>query len=292
MRSILTALLMTVLCGVFGADAPREGEPKKAAKARDRGNPPASRPAITDDLADDPAMRPPGWRRDWWPSRDPRGRYGPFGPNDRMRLKQGPGRPPWADDDSEQMSAEQVGQLMEFARQNFPTLHKRLLAVRDTNPALFRDMVRRVKGPISEIIRLKQHDPEAARKLIEAHRIEIDLTELRGQYQAAKSGSQREQLKSKMRELVAKRCELRLERLKDEVSDLENRLEQAKKEMTKREKDKDQVIDQELKKLLAGGPVPPGADLLPPPGGPGAGPRPGKRGQPKPPAVDTPAPIE
>jgi hypothetical protein len=287
-------LFTAALCGLLMADAPRDGDAKKAAKARDRGNPSASRPAMTDDdLADDPAIRPPGWRRDWWPRRDGRGRYGVLGPDDRLRLKQGPGGPPWADDDSEQMSPEQVSQLMEFARQNFPKLHKRLLAVRDTNPAVFHQMVKRVKGPISEITRLQERDPEAARKLIEAHRIEIDLTELRTEYQAAKSDSQREQAKSKMRELVAKRCELRLQRLKDEVSDLEKRLEQAKKEMTKREKDKDQVVDQELKRLLNAGPVRPGADLLPPLGGSGAGPKPGKRGQGlPPPAVDTPAPIQ
>jgi hypothetical protein len=63
--------------------------------------------------------------------------------------------------------------------------------------------------------------------------------------------------------------------------------------MAKREKDKDQIVEQEMKRLLSGNVVHPDTELLPPPGGAGAGPRQGKRGQGQPPpAQDTPAPLE
>lgn len=282
-------LLILVLCVSLNVDGTLAGD---GSKGRDRNPPPESRPAAAvQGIDDDSAMRQPGWGRDWWPRRDGRGRdQTSVGAGERWRGKQGLGGPAW-DDEGEQMSPEQISKLMEFTQRNFPQLHQRLVAVRDTNPMMFRHMIRRVGGPVAEIMRVQQQNPEAARKLIEAHRIEIDLTELRGQYQAARGSQQREQLKTRMRELLAKRCELRLERLQKEVGDLEKRLEETKKEIAKREKDKDQIIEQEMKRLLSGGPAPPGADLLPPP--PGGGPKGGRRGQgPPPPVEDAPSPVE
>jgi hypothetical protein len=214
------------------------------------------------------------------------------GPRDGSRFKQGMGERSW-DDDDEPMSPEQVAELMDFTKKEFPKLHRRLVSVRETDPVMFRRMIRRVRGPVSEIVRIQHHDPKAARRLIDAHRIEIDLTEFQSRYRAATSDAQREQLKSEMRELVAKRCELRLQRLKDEVTGLEKRLEDAKQEMAKREKDKDQIIDQELNRLLATGSASPGDGRLWSPGQ-GPGPRAGRRGQGPRSTLpaDTPAPIE
>jgi hypothetical protein len=291
MKSGMMGLLAVLLCGLLGADASRDGGGPKGTRQRERAGSPASRPAMAGQADDnDAAMRPPGWQRDWWPRRDGRARDGMPGAADRPRLKQGPGGPPWLED-NEPLSPEQEARLMEFASKNFPQLHQRLIAVRDSNPILFGQMIKRVRGPISEIMRVQERNPELAEKLIQAHRIEIEITDLRGQYLSAGTDQQREQIKSKMRELVTRRGELRLERLKDEVRDLEKRLDQAKNEVVRREKNKDQIVEQEMKKFLAGSPVRPGEGLLPKP--PGPGPKGGKRGQaqPPPPPPDAPAPI-
>lgn len=290
MKSGLISLLLVFLWSPVGADAAGDRARPKGPGPRDGAGPPASRPAAVDEQDDgEPAVPPPGSRHDWWPRRAWGDRDEMPGPVDRFRFRQGPGGPPWQDDDG-QMTPEQEARLMDFAREHFPQLHQRLLAVRKNDPSLFRQMIRRARGPISEIVRVKERDPEAAAKLIEAHRIEIELTGLRGQYESAVDNRQREQIRSRMRELVAKRNELRLERLKEEVRDLERRLEQAKGEMARREKNKDQIIEQEMKKLLSHGPLAPEGELPPKP----PGPRGPKRmpGQPAPPAADTPAPPE
>lgn len=295
MKWAVVGLLTAALGGLLGVVGSADGDGAKGPKQRDRASSTASRPARTSDgPEDDQAAHSPGRHRDWWPRRDGRGHDGMGGSADRLRFKQGMGGRPWDEDDDEPMSPEQVTRLMDFTKQEFPKLHQRLVSVRETNPVVFRQMVRRVRGPVSEIVRVQQHDPKAARRLIDAHRIEIDLTELQGEYRAAKSDSRRQQVKSEMRELVARRCELRLERLKDEVSGLEKRLEYAKKEMAKREKDNDQIVDQELNRLLATGAKSPGKESLWSPGGAGIGPKAGRRGQgsPSTPPSDTPAPLE
>ncbi len=291
MRSAVMGLLAVLLCGLLGADASRVGGGPKAARQRERTGVPASRPAVASQPGDNAAMKPPGWQRDWWPRREGRGRDGTPGATDRLRLKQGFGGPPWQDD-GEPLSPDQEARLMEFARKNFPQLYQRLVVVRNSNPMMFKQMIKRVRGPITEITRAQERNPEAAEKLIQAHRIEIELIDLRGQYQSARTDEHREQIKSKMRELVTRRSELRLERLKDEVRDLEQRLDQAKKEVVRRETSKDQIVEQELKKLLTGGPRPSDGRLLPKP--PGPGPKIGKRGpgQLPPSAADTPASVQ
>ncbi len=293
MKWSVAGLLTAVLGGLLGLVGPADSDGSKSLKQRDRAAPAASRPAQeSEEGGGDRDVRSPAGHRDWWPRRDGRGRDGMGGPRDGSRFKQGMGERSW-DDDDEPMSPEQVAELMDFTKKEFPKLHRRLVSVRETDPVMFRRMIRRVRGPVSEIVRIQHHDPKAARRLIDAHRIEIDLTEFQSRYRAATSDAQREQLKSEMRELVAKRCELRLERLKDEVTGLEKRLEDAKQEMAKREKDKDQIIDQELNRLLATGSASPGDGRLWSPAQ-GPGPRAGRRGRGPRSTLpaDTPAPIE
>lgn len=295
MKWAMAGLLTAALGGFLGLFGPADNDEPKSPRPRDRGASAASRPAETSDGPEvEQGIRSPAWPRDSWPRRDWRVRDGAAGLPDRSRYRQGMGGRFWDDEDDEQMSPEQVAELMNFAEREFPKLHRRLVSLRETDPTMFRKMIRRVRGPVSEIVRIQQHDPKAARRLIDAHRIEIDLTELQSQYQAARSDAQREQLKAKMRQLVAKRCELRLQRLKAEIAELEKRLERAKKEMASRERDQDQVIDQELNRLLTTGATSPGEGRFWSSGGPSPGFRGGRRG-PGPPLTepsDAPTQIE
>ncbi|MGQ9650032.1 MAG: hypothetical protein ACUVXJ_07970 [Phycisphaerae bacterium] len=291
----MAGLLTAALSGFFNLLGPTDNDEPKSPRPRDRGVSAASRPAETSDGPGvKQGIRSPAWSRDSWSRRDWRGGDGMGGLPDHSRYRQGMGGRSWEDEDDEQMSPEQVAELMNFAEREFPKLHRRLVSLRETNPTMFRNMIRRVRGPVSEIVRIQQHDPKAARQLIDAHRIEVDLTELQSQYQAAKSDAQREQLKARMRELVIKRCEFRLRRLKAEITELEKRLEHAKKELAKREKDQDQVVDQELNRLLTSGATSPREGRLWSSGGPSPGFRGGKR-DPGPPSTkpsDAPTQIE
>jgi hypothetical protein len=280
MRWVLSSLLTVGLCASLGPSRLANADDARKAGAKDA--PPATQPApkLDDGAVGTPAVRPYGAGRprtlDGGRAREGFGR-----PADRP----GPGPRPLGagkrgtDDDSDSPAAEQVAKVMDFARENFPPLYDRLARLRDSNPVVFRQMVKRVRGPIMEILKVRQRDPEVAHKLIELQQVEMDLRDLRAQYQAARSDDQRQQLKAQIRELVDKRYDLRLERLRLEVRDLEKRLDQAKTEVAKREKDKNTHVDREMRQLLGTGSIEP----QPPGPGAGAGLRPGKRAQPPPP---------
>jgi len=57
-----------------------------------------------------------------------------------------------------------------------------------------------------------------------------------------------------MRKQLEKLFDLRLERLRWEIQEFEKRLESKKRELAESESDKERIIDDELKRMLAGKP--------------------------------------
>ena len=151
------------------------------------------------------------------------------------------------------MSPEQVKRLMQFTQQHFPDLHRRLAPLRKSNPAMFRKMLQRARGPIFDIMWIMEQHPKAAERMIQALRTEMELAELQKQHRAA-SGDERESIKTHMRKQLEKLFDLRLERLRWEIQEFEKRLESKKRELAESESDKERIIDDELKRMLAGKP--------------------------------------
>ncbi len=260
MRSVTAGLIATGLCAWLTVGAVRSG-PDVPARSRDVGQADPVRLADADDPEVDevPGYSPPASRphpRRDTDDRPPRGKL--EGPPGRGGL--GPrSRRPDAGHDSEPLSPEQTRRLMEGIRQYFPKLHERLIPLRKSNPVVFRNMLHRLRGPISEILRLKKKNPELAEKLIQALRVEMELAELQRQYHGAESENQREQIKIRLREQLEKRFDLRLERLRWEIRKLEERLEETKQQLANRENDKSSIIQDELDRLLKHKPdAPPG----------------------------------
>ena len=250
----LSAWLATSGGGGDG-DAPDRGpeaapaEPGQLAEADDESD------EMQPDLP--PLPRP---RRRWgMDDRPERGRFGgPLG-----RRGTGPGfRRPGAGAEGEPMSPEQVKRLMAFTQQHFPDLHRRLAPLRKSNPAMFRKMLQRARGPIFDIMWIMEQHPKAAKRMIQVLRTEMELAELQKRYRAA-SEDERASIKTRMRKQLEKLFDLRLERLRWEIQEFEKRLESRKRELAESESDKQRIIDDELKRMLAGRP-----DARPGPHGP------------------------
>ena len=223
-----------------------------------------------------PAEPPPRWGREDRPGRGPMG--GPLG-RGGAGLKP-PRRGPGTDD--EWLSPEQPEKILQFVRPHFPKLAHHLGRLRESDPEAFRRAVDRLRGPLFEIARAMEHDPEAAKKMIQALRIEIELAELQRQYQAPGQEPKREQVKARIREKLEERFDLRLERLRRDIRELEKRLDEAKRQLADRERDKDAIIGKELDRVLSGAAEPlPEHPPPPPPERPGRWQR-GQRGSPPP----------
>lgn len=251
MKLLTAVLIATGLCAWLAGDAVQP-EPSGDDRPADAGEVPAVRPAAADDSsAENRPPSPPGPRRGGKTGDRPgRGQFngprgqGPFGPKFRH-----PGEGP----DAKPLSPEEIDRLMEFARQNFPELHERLSHLQESNPPAFQHMINRARGPMGEILRMARDNPELAKKLIQIYRVETGLAELRRRYHHASSDQQREQTKADIRAQLEKRFDLRLKRSRFEIRMLEKRLEEAKKSLAERERDKEKFIEAELEQQLTPG---------------------------------------
>ncbi len=185
------------------------------------------------------------------------------------------------------LTPEEREELLAFAEKHFPEVHERL-----TNApyADRRRFFHQVGWRMLKLLRLQRHDPELADKLIAEQKIEMKLMELRRDYVEFPTASARDTIKTKIRQLMETRFDLRQARLELEIRELERRLLAARERLAKQEESKAQIVDLEIDRFIdemEGRPAwdspsdaqdaPPGG---PPPGGPGLRVPPGRPDRP------------
>jgi len=138
-------------------------------------------------------------------------------------------------------------ELMAFAKEHFPRMYELLRsAPREHQHRL----LRRVGWPMLRLLRLNRHDPELAEKLIAEHKIEMELDQLRRDYQEFPSEAARESIKQKMRALLEQRFDLRQQRLELEIRALEKRLDEARQRLDRQEAERQRLVDTELDRVI------------------------------------------
>jgi len=139
---------------------------------------------------------------------------------------------------------------MVFARQHFPELHQQLERAGNQDPRAFQQMVRRIAPPIRQLMRLWREDPSAAEHVIRAQKIEMRIRELRHRYLAARDDEKRAVIEAELRELLNEKFKLRLERLREEISRLRQRLDEQTTRLAEQDRDKQEIIDDEFRRLI------------------------------------------
>jgi predicted phage tail protein len=112
-------------------------------------------------------------------------------------------------------------------------------------------MIRRTARVILPILRVSGEDPELAKKMIAEQKTQMALEQLGRQYRNSTDPKEREQLKARIREQMALRSDMRLERLRNEIRNLQRRLDEAKEDLADQEKNKQALIDKKLEAFLS-----------------------------------------
>ena len=188
----------------------------------------------------------------------------PFGPHKRRFMK-GPPRHgehprfghragPHGDLDPKQME-----EFMEFAREEFPLLYERIKQAREKHP---RGWGPKMAGPFGQqmrkMIELRRENPELAKKIFAQHRNEMEIGDLHRQYREARTPEEKNAIAKEIRSHLETGFDLRLERLKLEIAQLEKRLKEARQNLADQEQNKATVIDKHHQKLLSSNkPLPP-----------------------------------
>jgi len=181
----------------------------------------------------------------WGMPRQGPGFHGPGGPPGG-HLGGPPGNRPGGGAGGKPLTPDEIDKLMAFTRENFPEVHDRLSRLRQRNAEAFGHMA----GRVHEMFRPAMDDPEMLERLKLGFRVERKLAELRRAYEAAETDEQRADIQTQMREQLSTRFDLRLDRLRLEIRELENRLERTRQDLAKHEQDKPGIIDDELAHLL------------------------------------------
>lgn len=145
----------------------------------------------------------------------------------------------------------EVDPLLAFTREHFPRMHQRLQRVREADPVAFRQMLRRLRGPLARLQEVEQRDPRLAARMIEQQKLEMEIFELRRQHRAAYTAEERARIESDIRERIGQKFNARMERLKFEVAELRRRLDEQTKRLAGQEERREQLIEKEYRELMS-----------------------------------------
>lgn len=155
----------------------------------------------------------------------------------------------WPDDPTA-LEPEELDAFLAFAKEHFPSLHDRLVRARQSDPRVFRQLLRRAGPPMARLMHLWREDPDEAARVIRLQRIEMELRQQAQRRHGLNDPQQRAAVEQGMRELLTERFELRLAGLEREIDELRRRLDEQVERLAQQNQDKQRIIDEEFERLL------------------------------------------
>lgn len=189
---------------------------------------------------------------------------GPLGPDD------GASPPPF--ERGRALRPGDIDDLLAFIKMNFPEMHTHLQQARQESPRDFIKMLRNIGPPMLHLMRLSKEDPAAAEQIIEIQRVELQIRMLRRHYHDVRDEDERAAVRAEVRELVARRFDLRIERVRSEIAEMRRRLDEQTRRLAEEESHKSAIVESELADVFESPPGPPPGRGGPPMDRPGRGP--------------------
>lgn len=221
---------------------------------RDRKPPAASRPATED--SDEVTFPPEDEERPG--RRPPRQRPGrPMRPEGEME-RGGPDRPPpdgppdprgmrHGDRPWRRLSPEQMDEAMQLLREHFPQMAERLAAIRERDP----DQFERVLGSrMPLLMRIMHSDPRMRELIIEDFKQQMEIDRLLPLLAGATNEEERMELRRQLRAAVHAQFQVRIEKHRRVIADLERRLSEQKRVLDERVENADRLIDERVDELM------------------------------------------
>lgn len=144
------------------------------------------------------------------------------------------------------MSKERVGKAMGMLAEQFPEFHSRLENIRTSHPSVFY----RTMHKLRMFLRNEGKNPESKEKLIKVFNKEIDLDLLVEKHFNEKDPMKKEKIKSEMLKIMSETFDSKEELKLELIKKIEKNLEIKKEEYRKRQVDKEQIIKNDLEKIL------------------------------------------
>jgi hypothetical protein len=153
---------------------------------------------------------------------------------------------------------EEVNDILAFTREYMPQINADLLKMRETDPAHFRQMCRRLRFEIRQLRALKTENPEAFQKALEEKQLQAHVRELAQAFRKSSDPAERDRLKQELRGRLQKLFEAEAFTKRAQIRRLEEALKKLRDELQNRETRRDEFIDKQVNDLTS-----PRADVEP-----------------------------
>lgn len=157
-------------------------------------------------------------------------------------------------DGPRRLSDEQLESVLEFVKQNFPERLGEITALRENNPDMFRRRAGRMFPRILQIMQRSERNPEAGALMLEEDRLGFQINRLVEQFFDTDDSDQIARTRRELRDLVARRFEVRQRQREMEVRRLERRLEAIRMQLQRDADRREERIDDALAELGIGAP--------------------------------------
>ena len=143
-----------------------------------------------------------------------------------------------------------IHDVLQFTQQHLPMLHEALQQMRESEPARFRALCRRLRFEIGQLKALQKTDEAAFQKAIEEKRLQFLARRVADRLRAAQDPAERDRLRTQLREMVGKLFDAELATREAHIRLLEKKLEEIRAELRERAAQRDAILDKWLEKMI------------------------------------------
>jgi len=150
-----------------------------------------------------------------------------------------------------------ISDVLQFTQQHLPMLHEALQQMRESEPARFRALCRRLRFEIGQLKALKKTDEAAFQKALEEKQLQFLARNAADRLRAAQEPAERDRLRTQLRETVGKLFDAELATREAHIRLLEKKLEEIRAELRERAAQRDALLDKRLEEMIqsdSGGP--------------------------------------
>ncbi len=140
-------------------------------------------------------------------------------------------------------------ELREFVEEVMPGRLERIMALRQTDPARFREMMGDLIRQKRRLDELKERDPAAYEQEITRLSLENETREQAEAAREAKTEEAKKAAKAKLTELVSQLFEIQCDQLEREIQEQAKRLEEMRQLLKKRRAAKDKIVERRVQEL-------------------------------------------
>jgi len=151
---------------------------------------------------------------------------------------------------------EQVENILAFVRKYMPWRVESLQKMQESEPEQFRQLCRRLRFEVSQLLHLKDRDEAAFHKAIEERRIRMRAAELAQRVRETRSPQEREALVQELRGVINEMFELEMATQEAHIRGLEERIEQLRRELRDRAEHRREIVEQRLREAMEDRPEP------------------------------------